>query len=280
MTTKTKQFKTNLKNNFKTNSVKNKILSLLMPKPTFTLAFMLVFVGFFSACTPKAYKPKIAITHTEIDADIIADPKIEAIIAPYKAKLSGSMTRIIGQAAKELPKIMRSNEFLLGNFVADLTLEQAKKEIREIDFAIVTMGGLRVSIPAGNISVSTIFELMPFENAVSVITVNGETMESLFEYMLTKKNVAISGVKMKIKNGKFSQIIINDKPFDKTKTYTIALSDYLAEGGDGMDFFKKSIKTEVIEQKYRDIIIKHIEELTAAGKKVDAEIDGRVSDEK
>ena len=234
----------------------------------------------FSACTPKVYKPKIAVTHTEVDADIIADPKIEAIIAPYKAKLDGSMNRVIGQAAKELPKVMRANEFILGNFVADLTLEQARKEIREIDFAIVTMGGLRVSIPAGEIKVATIFELMPFENEVAVITVNGETMEALFAYMLAKKNVAVSNVKMKIKDGKFTQIIINDKPFDKTKTYTIALSDYLAEGGDGMDFFKKAIKMEKIELKYRDVIIKHVEELTAAGKKVDAELDGRVSEEK
>lgn len=258
----------------KTNNIKHNLLFSLVP------VFALVFAGFFSACTPKAYKPKIAITHTEIDADIIADPKIEAIIAPYKAKLDGSMNRIIGQAAKELPKVMRANEFILGNFVADLTLEQAKKEVREIDLALVTMGGLRVSIPAGEIRISTVFELMPFENEVSVITVTGETMESFFAYMLAKKNVAVSNVKMKIKNGKFTQIIINDKPFDKTKTYTIALSDYLAEGGDGMDFFKKAIKTEKIELKYRDMIIAHIEELTAAGKKIDAQLDGRVSEEK
>lgn len=258
----------------KTNNLKHNLLFSLLP------VFALVFTSFFSACTPKAYKPKIAITHTEIDADIVADPKIEAIIAPYKAKLDGSMNRIIGQAAKELPKVMRANEFILGNFVADLTLEQAKKEVREIDLALVTMGGLRVSIPAGEIRISTIFELMPFENEVSVITVTGETMEMLFAYMLAKKNVAISNVKMKIKDGKYTQIIVNDKPFDKTKTYTIALSDYLAEGGDGMDFFKKAIKTEKIELKYRDMIIAHIEELTAAGKKVDAQLDGRVSEEK
>lgn len=264
--------------NNKNNYIKYTSFFSLIPVRAFVAT--LVFASFLPSCTPKSYQPKIAVTHTEIDADIISDPKIEAIIAPYKAKLDGSMTRIIGQAAKELPKIMRANEFLLGNFVADLTLEQAKKEIREIDLALVTMGGLRVSIPAGNISVSTIFELMPFENTISVITVNGETMESLFEYMLAKKNVAISGVKMKIKNGKYTQIIINNKPFDKTKTYIIALSDYLAEGGDGMDFFKKSIKTETLEIKYRDMIITHIEELTAAGKKVDAEIDGRVSEEK
>ena len=258
----------------KTIFVKNNHFSFII------LVLALFSVNFFVSCTPKAYKPKISITHTEIDADIISDPKIEAIIAPYKAKLEGSMNRVIGQAAKELPKNMRANEFILGNFVADLTLEQAKKEVREIDIALVTMGGLRVSIPAGEIKVSTIFELMPFENEVAVITVSGETMESLFAYMLAKKNVAISNVKMKIKDGKFTQIIINEKPFDKTKTYTIALSDYLAEGGDGMDFFKKAIKTEKIELKYRDIIILHIEELTAAGKKVDAELDGRVSDEK
>ncbi len=262
----------------KTNNLKYNLLFSL--KPVVALVVTLVFSGLYSACTPKAYKPKIAITHTEIDADIVADPKIEAIIAPYKAKLDGSMNRVIGQAAKELPKVMRANEFILGNFVADLTLEQAKKEVREIDLAIVTMGGLRVSIPAGEIRISTIFELMPFENAVSVITVTGETMEMLFAYMLAKKNVAISNVKMKIKDGKYTQIIVNDKPFDKTKNYTIAISDYLAEGGDGMDFFKNAIKTEKIELKYRDMIIVHIEELTAAGKKVDAQLDGRVSEEK
>ena len=60
------------------------------------------------------------------------------------------------------------------------------------------------------------------------------------------------------------------------KNYHILTTDYLANGGDNMTFFKKAsnyINTEVL---LRDVIIDYIREINKIGTKVEAKFDGRI----
>jgi hypothetical protein len=72
-------------------------------------------------------------------------------------------------------------------------------------------------------------------------------------------------------------IRIGGQPFDvnDARTYPIAISDYLATGGDNLSFFKPLTPrhTNVL---LRTAIADHIRALTKAGQPVTARVEGRV----
>ena len=162
--------------------------------------------------------------------------------------------------------------------MADLIHKKCEEYYREsIDFAIMNYGGMRIlSLPAGPITKSKIFELMPFENSLTVLNVDAETVEKLFERMAEYGGWPISHhVRYKIKNGKPIDIKINGNPIDKSKMYKIALTDFVANGGDKCFFFEGK-KQELLGKLFRDAILEYVIELNAQGKKVDANLDGRI----
>jgi|JI8StandDraft_2_1071088.scaffolds.fasta_scaffold02375_5 2',3'-cyclic-nucleotide 2'-phosphodiesterase (5'-nucleotidase family) len=242
-----------------------------------TFSLLLVFLV---SCTPTAYQlqsSKVVFIETK---DTLADDKeVAQMIEPYKKQLDAQMNQVIGYAEKEIATNRRANETLLGNLVVDMISEKARKTSKtKIDFAFVTFGGLRASIPAGAIKKGDIFELMPFENELVVLEVDGKVIKKIFEYMVSVRNMAISNSKIFIEGGKIREVLIDDEPIDESKTYFIATSDYLANGGDNLHFLKERKSMTFLNAKFRDLIIESIEETHKKGKKINVEIGGRVQE--
>ena len=153
------------------------------------------------------------------------------------------------------------------------------------DFVLLNNGGLRTFLPKGDITRRKIYELMPFENELVVVTLSAEKTNELFGYIAKKtvnggtrkQGVPVSGnVKVEL-NGTFPKnIYINDKPF-VGRTYKVITSDYLANGGDYMSFFLNPIKSEKIGIKLRDAIMLHVINEKKAGNSLNAELDKRIS---
>ncbi|GAB4131531.1 MAG: 5'-nucleotidase [Raineya sp.] len=227
---------------------------------------------------PKTYVLQSAdVSFVEANAQLAEDTAVLQTIAPYKSQLDAQMNKVIGYAAKEILNGRKQNETLLGNLVADMAYQRATKESKQsIDLAFVTFGGLRTSIPAGEIKVSDIFELMPFENELVLLEVNADIVKQLFDYLAFTKNIAISNSKVLIENDKVKDVLINGEPIDPNKIYRIVTSDYLAYGGDSMSFLAKARKMDFLNVKFRDMIIEAIVQENKAGRKIDANIGGRV----
>lgn len=220
--------------------------------------------------------PQLSSVKIEDTANLDSSPEIEALIFPYKKEMEKEMNQVIGAGEKELMKA--KPESTLGNWTADLIHKKCEEYYgKPIDFAVVNYGGLRIlSLPAGPITKSNIFELMPFENALVVLNVDAETVGKLFVRMAEYGGWPISHqVRFKIKNGKPVDIQINGKPIDKNKMYKIALSDFVANGGDKCFFFEDK-KQELLGKLFRDAIMEHVIELNEQGKKLDADLEGRV----
>ena len=237
----------------------------------------LVILLLVSACTSKTYQiVSFQTSFVETNSQLAEDSSAIRLIAPYKKQLDGQMNKVIGYAAREILNGRKQNETLLGNLVADICYDRAKKEAKVTDLAFVTFGGLRTSIPAGEIKVSDIFELMPFENELVLLEVDAEIIRQLFDYLAYTRNIAISNSKVLIENDKVKDVLINGEPIDNQKTYYIATSDYLANGGDNMAFLNKAKKIIFLNVKIRDMIIEAIMQENQAGRKIDASVGGRV----
>ena len=210
----------------------------------------------------------------------VDDPEMIALIEPYKSALDKDMNAVLAQCDIDMFKGIP--EGVLGNFIADLTLSKTNQYCKEMnlpqaDVCLLNNGGLRTTLPKGPIYKRRIFELMPFENEMVVLTISGEKMQGLFNFLARINGMPMAGMTLVIENGKPQEMTVGGVAFDKSRTYRVATSDYLAEGGDKMRFFADPINRDNLDHKLRDAIIEFIVEEGNKGNVITAKIDGRTT---
>lgn len=206
--------------------------------------------------------------------EVEADTEIESLISPYRQALDAEMNEVIGELAHGMTK--RLPESTLGNFVAELLKDQTEIIIGDsIDFAMQNHGGIRIpSIGAGDITRGKIFELMPFDNMLVVITANGSIIKRLFGVVAHKGGWPMTNdIELTIKDNEVSELFIHGKPVQDDMQYTFAINDYIANGGDNCDFLQEG-KVEILDITVRDAIIDFFER--TKGTKHSSKISGRV----
>ncbi len=226
-------------------------------------------------CTPHVHLVSSNCENQKTTAESPTDPSIEEMIQPYKQQMEKEMNVSIGIFESEMTKA--KPESTLGNFVADLTYSKVVQETgASVDFAVMNYGGLRVpSIKAGNITRGGVFELMPFDNMLVIMTLDGKTVLQLFEAMANNGGWPVSKqVRYQIKEGKPQNIEINEKPLSLTQTYKVAISDYLANGGDKLSFLKDKPR-ENYDILLRNAIMEYIEDFK--NEPILPVLDGRVT---
>ena len=240
----------------------------------YSFCFSLLLLSCQRTLVPTAQLPPD--TDIKVDASIPANPQTEALIAPYRQQLDKRMNEVLGYSAQELQKVS-NGESALGNFVADVQMAQVLPLYQNpIDISLMTTGGIRATLPKGPITLSNIFELSPFENQLVVVTVPGTTLQKLFEHGARSKDLIMKNVTFAIRENKPYNIKINGKPLDTGRNYTLVMSDYLAYGGDDLSFLKEAVKVEPAGILVREALIKHIRELAAQNKPIEARVDGRM----
>ncbi|MGB0522858.1 MAG: 5'-nucleotidase C-terminal domain-containing protein [Flammeovirgaceae bacterium] len=232
---------------------------------------VLLLLGLGACQKPYTYTAKVADSSVGVSGEIKPDAEVAAIIAPFQEKLAAQMKEVIGEAEVDLTRNFEQGESLLGNFCAELLHQQAEK-YGGADLSVVTIGGLRVPIATGAVNVGLVYELMPFDNEYVIVKISGETVEKLVKRLAETDNTSLGNVTATIRRGQVVSAAVGGQKIDKSKTYRLAVSDYLANGGDYMDFLKENQGIESTGVKVRDVIINHFRDLTKEGKKATAKL--------
>ena len=130
-------------------------------------------------------------------------------------------------------------------------------------------GGLRSTLPKGEITKGMIFELMPFENELVILELGSDDYIQLLQYITKRGGEPFAGVNiiMDEKGSVLSQSL--DLNGGKIRVLT---SDYLANGGDKMSFFKGK-KQKKVGIKLRDAIINYC----ISKENISSKLDNRLS---
>lgn len=214
-----------------------------------------------------------------IDSTWDAEPDAEAtaLLAPYKAKIDSIMYSVAGTA--EISMDRSRPESLLSNLVADVLRESAAEVLgKPADMGLVNIGGIRNSLTEGPMRTENIYEILPFENSLCVLTMKGTVLKQLFENIAAKGGEGVSGVQLKIsRDGKLLQGSVGGNAVVDDRTYTVATIDYLADGNDGMTAFPQAEQRECPEgATLRGLFMKYVKAQTAAGKKITSRMEGRI----
>jgi len=219
----------------------------------------------------------IVVSHGgyRITKDTKKDSAVVKMLQIYTDSINKTMNTIIGFSTDGLVK--KQPESGLGNYMTDAMKEMASQVFKmPVDAAFINYGGIRSYLPKGDITVGKIFELMPFDNLIVLQKVRGDTLQSFLNHVAEKNGWPMSGVTMNINGKKAINVFINGKPLDANTVYTIANSDYIANGGDDVKQLKSIPQ---INQGYllRDALIAYTKQQTENGKSIDTKTEKRIT---
>jgi 2',3'-cyclic-nucleotide 2'-phosphodiesterase (5'-nucleotidase family) len=242
------------------------------------------FTVFFLISCKTVYQPQaVQYAGYRINTNNKQDSSVIELLQPYADSVNKSMNAIIAVAAMELEKKQPEGE--LGNVLADAMLAKAKQWYKvPVDASFINYGGIRLpAIAAGNITKGKIFELAPFDNIIVLQKMSGKILQGFLNHISGKNGWPVAGISWQIKSLPAAQagktainILVNGVPIDETAVYTIALLDYVANGGDDCNMLR-AIPQINSGYLFRDAVIEYFTDINKQGKKITAQIEKRVS---
>lgn len=188
--------------------------------------------------------------------DSRADSSLIAVIDKYRLSVDSIMTAPAGVTARKLGK----DDAGLMNFLGDFVAWRGGELInRPIDFSLINGGGVRRELPEGEISKGMLIDMLPFNNRVVVLEINGADLLEAINGVIRRGG--IDGVKEGTDitynpgTNEYITAYINGEPIKRNKTYLMATIDYLANGGDYMTMLPRA--TEIARSRtvlYDDVI--------------------------
>lgn len=194
----------------------------------------------------------------DASSDSIQDTAYMAILAPKTEAVNKALNEVIGQCPVAMAPAKGPESPLL-NWGSDAIFTMAKKYYTgRVDMAVMNKGGLRCEIPQGDVTLRTIYELMPFDNKLVILNLRGSSVLRLADEFAEQGGQGTSGLTMVIKNGKAQNVKIGGKRVVPNAIYNVATSDFLATGTDGLVALAESVDKVEIDVTIRDIFIEYV----------------------
>lgn len=224
---------------------------------------------FIVSCSNKNYNlTKIEGKQLPVTEKQPETPEIEKFIKPYREHINKDLDSVLAYCPETLDKSTGKWQTTIGNLMADVCVERGNfvftaREKKSIDLCLLNHGGIRAILPKGNVTSRNAFEIMPFENSLVVMALKGNQILEIASYIIkAQKAQPLSGMTFTITKEKTAKnILIQGKPLDLNKIYYVATNDYLANGGDSMIFFAKSVQKFDLNYKLRNVFIDYFKEV-------------------
>ena len=237
----------------------------------------LAFVG-LSACNPGYHLTNR--TANRIGVDSLAAPSDTSVanfLQPYRQGLDRTMNEVLTRTTGRIEKGQPDGP--LNDLLTDaLLLQSSQRYGKPIDCSHLNFGGIRNNLPEGNITTGSIFEVMPFDNQLVVLTMKGDMLQQLLNHFAKGDKLVVGGLRAKIHEGQVQSVTFtNGRTLQPNDTYTVAMSDYIADGGDNANFLKNAIKRDNINYLIRDALIDYFRQQGKSGQPINPVSDGRIS---
>ena len=177
---------------------------------------------------PGDWRAELEVRRVYAD-EVTPDASMLEMLSRYKRVTDSVAHRTIA-TLKNAP-VTRNGENELGNIMADGLRYGARA-----DLSVVGNGGIRSTLPAGPVTYGMLYAVMPFENRLLRLTMSGRELRRLLEQAVGR--IHVSGMRVtydprRSRGNRIVDVRLGEEPLADDRRYTIAVSDYHAEGGDG-----------------------------------------------
>jgi len=229
----------------------------------------------FTSCKPK-YLYKIEARQIAITDTLKINQTIEDYIKPYRIQIDKNLDSVISYAKHTYSKKDGQFNTAIGNMMADAVFEQSNPVFesrtgKSIDIVLLNHGGIRAIISKGHITTRTAYNVMPFDNSVVVVKMKGTKVLELVNYLVTEQKAhPIHGLQIVLDDAlQLKSATINGESIDETKSYFVATSDYLYNGGDRMTFFIPNEDMHLLNYQIRNVLIDYFTKKDTIAPKID-----------
>lgn len=225
----------------------------------------------FTSCT-KSHPTTTEVIPVDSTLDVIQDTVYLSRLAPYKDVVDREMNVKVGYVPQTL--WVGAPECPLLNWLTDALWSAAKKVYpARVDVALVNMGSVRAEWLPGDLTFGQIYQVMPFENMLVVLTLSGEDIIDLCASFAEFGAQGVAGMRVTIVDGQLADLTIGGKPVNPKKDYTLATSDYLTGGADNLTALTRYKKLWNSQLPIRDLYIQEAQQQDT----IRAAVDGRMT---
>jgi 2',3'-cyclic-nucleotide 2'-phosphodiesterase (5'-nucleotidase family) len=184
--------------------------------------------------------------HEVGDAAVGTCERVREVVERYERRLDEELDAVLGRTTVPLDarfETIRRRESNLCNFVVD-----AMRDAADADAALLPAGGVRTDTvhPAGDLRRATVVEMLPFRNRLTVLAVDGAALRTALENGVSMvedfdgRFPQVSGVEYRYDpdapvGDRVVAASVDGDPVRDDRTYTVATSDFAADGGNGYE---------------------------------------------
>lgn len=197
----------------------------------------------------------------ERSATLKEDAATKAIVDKYVKDLEPLTSEVLGEAKVDLDHESREAT-LMGEWAATIMKDTAKTDV-----AIQNGGGLRCSIPQGQVTMGQLYQLMPFDNTLYTLKLTGKELKQAVENGIgspTFRFGQVAGLYVTYDMTKpYGERIVsitleNGEAIVDDKEYTVATNDFMADGGDNYTMFRNAKDKHNTNIPIRDVLVESI----------------------
>ncbi|MVP71675.1 bifunctional UDP-sugar hydrolase/5'-nucleotidase [Salmonella enterica subsp. enterica serovar Bovismorbificans] len=168
--------------------------------------------------------------------EIAENPQMPSLLTPFQNKGKAQLEVKIGSVNGLLEGDRSKVRFVQTNMGRVILAAQIART--GADFGVMSGGGIRDSIEAGDITYKSVLKVQPFGNIVVYADMSGkEVVDYLTAVAQMKPDSGaypqFANVSFVAKEGKLTDLKIKGEPVDPAKTYRMATLSFNATGGDG-----------------------------------------------
>jgi 5'-nucleotidase len=220
-----------------------------------------------------------------VTSAIADDPATASVVDLFEKRLGTELDKPVANTLVPLDGVtlrLRVSETNLGNLVADAIRAEAKTDV-----AIVNGGGIRGDrvLPPGPITRRTLLAIHPFNNIVCTLEVTGATLLRILEHGVSRLPIAaghfpqVSGMSFRVDEhaavgSRVTDVTVHAAPLALQRTYTLAVPDFLVNGGDG--YAMLASQKMLVSPEFGTLIIVALERYLTTHDNVSPAVEGRI----
>ncbi|QHM96043.1 MULTISPECIES: bifunctional UDP-sugar hydrolase/5'-nucleotidase UshA [Kosakonia] len=168
--------------------------------------------------------------------EIAENPQMLSLLTPFQNKGKAQLEVKIGNANGHLEGDRSKVRFVQTNLAHVILAAQMART--GADLAVMSGGGVRDSIEAGDITYKDVLKVQPFGNTLVYVNLTGKELTDYLTAVAQMKPDSgaypqFANVSFVAKGGKLNDLKIKGEPIDPAKSYRLATLSFNATGGDG-----------------------------------------------